>query len=99
MGTVRRSWRSVLSQDTSAAVSFPWLTAATTGTAVRFVMPNGAASCDACSLGALVGRKLALLPCVTLASDGRKRGYGNRRRNPGNNDHPAKFYRKGTQLP
>ena len=64
----------MLSHDTSAAVSCPWLTAATTGTGVRLLPPNGAARSAACWLGALAGRKLALLPCVTLASDGRKRG-------------------------
>ena len=40
-------------------------------------MPNGLARSTACWLGALAGRKLALLPCVTLASDGRKRGTAN----------------------
>ena len=74
VGTLRRSCRSVLSHDTSEAVSCPSLTAATTGTGVRLVPPNGAARSAACWLGALAGRKLALLPCVTLASDGRKRG-------------------------
>ena len=74
VGTCRRSFSSVLSQATSAAVSCPWLTAATTGTGVRLVPPNGAARSAACWLGALAGRKLALLPCVTLARDGRKRG-------------------------
>jgi len=36
--------------------------------------PNGAARVAACSLGALAGRKLLLLPWVTLASDGSARG-------------------------
>ncbi len=36
--------------------------------------PNGAASCAACSLGALAGRKALLLPWVTLFSDGKNRG-------------------------
>ncbi len=49
----------------------PWLTAATTGIGIRLVDPNGAASCAACSLGALAGKKALLLPCVTLLSDGR----------------------------
>ena len=34
------------------------------------MVPNGAASCEACSLGALAGKKELLFPCVTLASDG-----------------------------
>ena len=50
------------SQATSAVVRVPWLTAATTGTGIRFVDPNGAASCAACSLGALAGKKALLLP-------------------------------------
>ena len=37
-------------------------------------MPNGAARSAACWLGALAGRNALLLPCVTLASDGRNRG-------------------------
>ena len=61
----------MVSQAWSAAVRVPWLTAATTGTGIRFVPPNGAASCAACSLGALAGRKALLLPWVTLFSDGR----------------------------
>jgi hypothetical protein len=65
------------SQATSAVVRVPWLTAAITGTGVRFGEPNGAASCAACSLGALAGRKALLLPWVTLLSDGRKRGTAN----------------------
>ena len=35
---------------------------------------NGAASCAACSLGALAGKKALLLPCVTLLSEGRNFG-------------------------
>ena len=58
-------------QATSAALRVPWLTAATTGTGVRLGDPNGAASCAACSLGALAGRKALLLPCVTLLSEGK----------------------------
>jgi hypothetical protein len=40
--------------------------AITTGTGTRLVVPNGAASSAACSLGALAGRNLELLFCVTL---------------------------------
>jgi hypothetical protein len=69
----RSCWR-VVSQLTSAAVRVPWLTAATTGTGMRLVDPNGAASCAACSLGASAGRKALLLPCVTLLSEGRNFG-------------------------
>ena len=36
--------------------------------------PSGPARFRACSLGALAGRKLALLPWVTLDNDGRARG-------------------------
>ena len=61
VGTERRSCRRVFSDARSAVVSCPWLTAATTGTGIRFVAPNG----------------LALLPCVTLDSDGRKCGTAN----------------------
>jgi hypothetical protein len=64
----------VVSQASSAVDTVPWLTAATTGIGIRFVVPNGAASCAACSLGALAGRNALLLPWVTLASDGKKRG-------------------------
>ncbi len=77
VGTERRSCRRVFSHATSDAVSCPWLTAATTGTGTRLVVPKGLARSTACWLGALAGRKLALLPCVTLASDGRKRGTAN----------------------
>ena len=64
-----------MSQAWSAAVSVPWLTAATTGTGDSLVlMPNGAARSAACWLGALAGRNALLLPCVTLASDGRNFG-------------------------
>ena len=52
----------------------PWVDAATTGTGVRVDPPSGAARLRACSLGALAGRKLALLPWVTLDNDGRARG-------------------------
>ena len=38
------------------------------------VAPNGAASCAACSLGALAGRKALLLPWVTLLSEGKNLG-------------------------
>jgi hypothetical protein len=62
------------SQAVSAVLRVPWPTAATTGTGIRFVDPNGAASCAAFSLGALAGRKALLLPWVTLFSDGRKCG-------------------------
>ena len=62
------------SQAVSAVVSVPWLTAATTCTGTRLVVPNGAASCAACSLGALAGRKALLLPWVTLLSEGRNFG-------------------------
>ena len=51
-----------------------WLAAATTGTGMRLVYPNGAASCAACSLGAFAGKKALLLPCVTLLSEGRNFG-------------------------
>ena len=54
------------------------LTAAITGTGSRgvlpFVVPNGAASSTACSLGALAGRNALLLPCATLFSEGSARG-------------------------
>ena len=46
------------------------LTAATTGTGIRLVPPNGAARFAACWLGALAGRNALLLPWVTLASEG-----------------------------
>jgi hypothetical protein len=41
---------------------------------MRVVDPNGDASCAACSLGALAGRKALLLPCVTLLSEGKHFG-------------------------
>jgi hypothetical protein len=41
---------------------------------VRVDPPSGPASFRACSLGALAGRKFALLPWVTLDNDGRARG-------------------------
>ena len=63
-----------VSQFTSAAVRVLWLTAATTGTGMRLVDPNGAASCAACSLGASAGKKALLLPCVTLLSEGKNFG-------------------------
>ena len=72
--TLARSCWSFCSQACSAAVSVPWVEAATTGTGVRVDPPSGAASFRACSLGALAGRKFALLPWVTLDSDGRARG-------------------------
>ena len=74
VGTWPRSCSSLLSQAWSAGVSGPWADAATTGTGVRVDAPSGAASCRACSLGALAGRKLALLPWVTLDNEGRARG-------------------------
>src|SRR6202012_241689 len=74
VGVLLRSFSSVPSHVTSAGVSVPELTAASTGTGVRVPTPNGLARSVACWLGALAGRKLALLPWVTLASDGRKRG-------------------------
>ena len=72
--TLPRSCSSFCSQDWSAAVSVPGADAATTGTGVRVEPPSGPASFRACSLGALAGRKLALLPWVTLDSDGRACG-------------------------
>ena len=61
------------SQAWSAAVNDPVDTAATTGTGVTVSeMPSGAARLVACSLGALAGRNALLLPCVTLASDGKR---------------------------
>ena len=50
------------SQAWSAAVKVPLLTAATTGTGISLLPPNGAARVAACSLGALAGRKLLLFP-------------------------------------
>ena len=41
------------------------------------MVPNGAASCAAFSLGALAGRKALLLPWVTLLREGRKCGTAN----------------------
>ena len=65
----------MVSHDWSAAVSVPWLTAATTGTGVSLVvMPNGSARSAACWLGALAGRNALLLACVTLARDGKNLG-------------------------
>src|SRR5271165_946114 len=72
--TLARSAVSLTSHAWSAAVNVPPVRAATTGTGIRFVPPNGAASCAARSLGALAGRNALLLPCVTLASDGSARG-------------------------
>ena len=74
VGTVLRSCARVASQDVSAAVRVPWLTAATTGIGIRFGDPNGDASCAAFSLGALAGRKALLLPWVTLLSEGKNLG-------------------------
>ena len=65
------------SQAWSAEVSVPLLTAATTGTGIRLVPPNGAARFAACWLGALAGRNALLLPWVTLASDGSALGMAN----------------------
>ena len=70
VGTLPRSVASVASQAWSAAVKVPLLTAATTGTGISLLPPNGAARVAACSLGALAGRKSLLFPWVTLASDG-----------------------------
>ena len=99
VGTCRRSCSSVLSQATSAAASCPWLTAATTGTGVRLVPPNGAARSAACWLGALAGRKLALLPCVTLARDGQKARHGHGGQYPHHQDDPAELDRECTDAP
>src|SRR5208282_2353567 len=74
VGTVARSCCSPASQVVSAVLRVPWFTAATTCTGTRLVAPNGAASCAACSLGALAGRKALLLPWVTLFSEGKKCG-------------------------
>src|SRR5690242_21148903 len=41
-----------------------------TGIGIRAAVPNGAASCCACELGALAGRNLVLLFWVTLFSEG-----------------------------
>ena len=54
----------------SAAVSGPLVVAAMTGIGSRFELPNGADRSIACWLGALAGRNLELLLCVTLDSDG-----------------------------
>ena len=70
--TWRRSVCRVPSQVWSEAASGALLRAASTSTGTSFEPPNGLASVAACSLGALAGRKLALLPWVTLASEGRK---------------------------
>ena len=69
-----RSFCRPASQVWSAAVSTALLRAASTSTGTSFEPPNGLASVAACSLGAPAGRKLALLPWVTLASEGRNRG-------------------------
>lgn len=49
------------------------VSAATTGIGDRFVVPNGAASSEACSPGALAGRNELLFPWVTLDSEGSAR--------------------------
>src|SRR5689334_11019824 len=54
----------------SACVSGPLDRAATSGIGTSAAVPNGAASCTACELGALAGRNLVLLFCVTLFSEG-----------------------------
>src|SRR5580693_5915173 len=72
--TAAMSFCRPVSQAWSAAVSGALVRAARTSTGVSLEDPNGAASFAACSLGALAGRKLALLPWVTLASEGRKCG-------------------------
>ena len=74
VGTLARSRWSFCNHAWSAGVSVPCVDAATTGTGVRVDPPSGAASFRACSLGALAGRKFALLPWVTLDNDGRARG-------------------------
>src|SRR5215470_11147611 len=74
VGTLLRSVASVVSHAWSAGVKVLLGVAATTGTGIRFVVPNGAARLAACWLGALAGRKSALFPCVTLASEGSARG-------------------------
>ena len=68
--TLPRSVASVTRYAWSAAFSVPVLTAATTGTGIRLVPPNGAARSAACWLGALAGRNALLLAWVTLASEG-----------------------------
>ena len=50
----------------SAAVRADPDLAATTGIGMKLAVPNGADSSIACSLGALAGRNLELLFCVTL---------------------------------
>jgi hypothetical protein len=75
VGTVARSVVRVDSHAWSAALNDPLGTAATTGTGVTdSEIPSGAARVVACSLGAFAGKNALLLPCVTLASDGRARG-------------------------
>lgn len=74
VGTPRRSFCRPATHVWSAAVSGALVRAARTSTGVTLDVPNGAASFAACSLGALAGRKLALFPWVTLASEGRKCG-------------------------
>jgi len=54
----------------SACVSGPLDRAATSGIGTSAAVPNGAASCAACELGALAGRNLVLLFWVTLFSEG-----------------------------
>jgi hypothetical protein len=71
-GTVLKSAASLLTAARSAGVSGPVVRAATTGIGIRFAVPNGAARAVAFSTGALAGRNLVLLLCVTLDSDGRK---------------------------
>ena len=71
LATLRRSARRLVRAATSAGVSGEPDRAATTGMGSRPAVPNGAASTAACSLGALAGRNLVLLPWVTLDSDGR----------------------------
>ena len=73
--------------------------AATTGTGVRVDPPSGAASFRACSLGALAGRKFALLPWVTLDNDGRARGTATAAMTHATSDEPPEFDREGTDAP
>ena len=70
VGTWRNWAVSAPSALTSAADSGALVRATTTGTGCRLLVPNGSASVAACMLGALAGRNLVLLPCVTLDNDG-----------------------------
>jgi len=70
VGTVRSCCCSAVVAATSAGVSGDPGRATTTGIGIRLAVPKGAASSAACSLGALAGRNLELLFCVTLDSAG-----------------------------